>query len=259
MVTPAAIGQRVADLRRPPPEVQQAGALRRVDHSAGLVITCTDSTGDEGTAGLAFSFLVTSDEQVGRPNGVADPDDPGGPRVVELAGWGWSGPTPEIHVNPPADPRNVHTVLVESVPGPETFACIRELIDEHVARYRECSVWTADVPLELTRWVAAGCPGNLEAPTAEELAEAQTLKPPESRTEMSGIGWDTSEPIGQAISFEEAEAEVEAHVADAVAEAKAKGNRPVGREQVESEAAAMIQAKVAAAKAGHEIKHEESA
>jgi len=74
----------------------------------------------------------------------------------EYLGWGQTTyPLPELSLDPPQG--NVHTVYVPKLDADAKVA-IRDLIDEHRARYGECRLYTFPELGVLDAWVKAGTP-----------------------------------------------------------------------------------------------------
>lgn len=103
-------------------------------HSTGLLLIDGNAYEDNKD----FSFLV----------------DGGTPH--ELHGWGERGQTVVVDRlrNPPAG--NYHTVYLTDPSSPASRDTIRDLVEEHKDRYKECLVWAYPEGSELARWVANG-------------------------------------------------------------------------------------------------------
>jgi hypothetical protein len=197
----------------PSPEVRIASgpAFHQVAHSIGLVVTDVD------TANGAYSWavhrahpgLLGNLSARDREAVLAQP--PGDAVLVELGGWGLAGPIPPVdELSGPPSLLAVHTVWLEKADA-EHLSVLRQLIDEHAARFGECRVFVAHgASLELAAWVAGGCVGNV-APSDEDLAAANTdtpTPPDRPRVERSGYGWAEDgtppEPVADEVSSEAA-------------------------------------------------------
>lgn len=154
--------------------------------------------------------------------------------LEELAGWGYAGPLPDTghFVNAPPNPMALHTVLVEG-DEPEVLVTLREIIEAHNEVYAGCQVWVSSgAPHTLQNWARAGCPEpNLVAvPTDEELAEANTTAVPVADDSF----FTESEPISEPVSYEEVEAEARAGIDERVAKARSDHERKELRAELEA-------------------------
>jgi hypothetical protein len=175
--------------------------LRPVGHSTGLV------------------FVSRSDVFEGEVSFTVDDDG-----VHEVGGWGYAGPAPEIFVNPPADQKALHNVVVETEheDGDEAGSLgvrrgIAELVAGHLERYAECRCWTVGVGRHLADWIAAGCNVAEDEPDEDE-GEGEGEEP-------------TPEPVPEPKPAAEAEpsevvAAAKARVAQKTGAAKKASSRP---------------------------------
>jgi hypothetical protein len=142
---------------------------RPLAHSAGIILLGTDPGGP-------VSFRI----------------EPTSSHVVDVGGWGRTGPLPldvRHWVNGPPSPMACHTALVTD-DDPGSLFGVYDLIGKHGELYGETKVYVApDVPHAIANWVKGGCRGDLTPPSMSSSPGPRTSSRPcryGSRSAASG-------------------------------------------------------------------------